>query len=123
MLYRLLADLTVLLHLTFILVVGFGALLVIRWPRLAWIQVPVALWGVAISVFRWVCPLTPLENHLRSLGGQAGYQGSFIDHYLLPVIYPTGLTPTIGLALAALVTVINGVCWAVAWRRHRGGDR
>lgn len=119
--YRILADALVVLHLAFVLLVAFGGLLLLRWPRLAWIQVPAAVWGFAISVLQWICPLTPLENRFRNLGGQAGYEGSFIDHYLVPVIYPEGLTPAMGLGLAAAVAAINGVCWSLAWRKWRSG--
>jgi len=119
MLPRLIADALLVAHLIFILTVTLGGLLLLRWPRAAWIQVPVAIWGIAISVGQWTCPLTPLENHFRRLGGEAGYSGSFIDHYLLPVIYPPGLGPRAGLVIAAVVAAVNGVCWTVAWRRAR----
>lgn len=116
--YRLLADLLVVAHLAFVLLVAVGGLVLLRWPRLAWVQVPAAVWGFAISVFQWTCPLTPLENRLRQLGGQAGYQGSFIDHYLVPLIYPPGLTPAMGLWIAAAVVVVNGTCWSLAYHRR-----
>lgn len=119
MLARLIADALLIAHLAFILVVVLGGLVLLRWPRAAWIQVPVAIWGIAISVGQWTCPLTPLENHFRRLGGQAGYDGSFIDHYLLPVVYPSGLDATTGLVLAALVAAANAVFWILAWRRVR----
>ena len=118
--YRLAADAVVLLHLAFILTVGLGWALVLRWPRLLWVQVPVVAWGVAISIGQWVCPLTPLENALRRSAGASGYEGSFIDHYLLPVIYPEGLTPAAGLVIAALVAVVNLATWGWMWA-HRAG--
>lgn len=123
MIFRLLADFVLLVHLVFILLVAAGALLLLRWPRLAWLQVPSAVWGIAISVGGWVCPLTPLENRLRERGGEAGYSGSFIDHYLLPVIYPEGLTPVGGLVLAGIVAAVNGFVWAVLVRRWWRGRR
>src|SRR5574337_273160 len=86
--YLLIANLLVFLHLAFVGFVVLGALLVLRWPRLAWIQLPCALWGALIEFAGWGCPLTPLENRFRQLGGQAGYAGGFIEHYLLPILYP-----------------------------------
>lgn len=119
MLYRLLADLLVVLHLGFVLFVVLGGFLVLRWRRLAWVHVPVALWGFAISVFGWVCPLTPLENHLRSLAGQAGYSGTFIDHYIVPIVYPPGLTPTLQLVVAGGVLAVNALAYGLVFRQAR----
>lgn len=117
--YRFLADLVLLVHLGFILFVVAGGFLVLRWPRLAWLHLPVAAWGFAISVFRWTCPLTPLENWLRRGAGQAGYDGTFIDHYLTPLIYPRGLTPATSWAIAAGVLAINVAVYALLRRRSR----
>src|SRR5690606_36523026 len=89
--YRIAADLVLVLHFAFIVFVGLGALTVARWPRLAWLHVPAALWGVAIMLAGGLCPLTPLEQGLRRAAGQAGYTGGFIDHYLVPLIYPHGV--------------------------------
>ena len=118
MLYRGAADLVLVAHLAFVAFVAVGGLLVLRWRRLAWIHVPVALWGIAIACVGFVCPLTPLENRLRRLGGEAGYEGGFIEHYVTALLYPAGLTREAQLALGALVLAINaGVYWRVA---HRG---
>ncbi|HEX9581563.1 MAG TPA: DUF2784 domain-containing protein [Gemmatimonadales bacterium] len=102
-----LANLVVILHFGFILFVVTGALLVWRWPRAAWVHVPAALWGVLIEFRGWVCPLTPLENRLRQLAGEAGYGGGFIEHYLIPIVYPTGLTPSTQLLLGLALALIN----------------
>jgi Protein of Unknown function (DUF2784) len=117
--YRALADLVLTLHLGFVLFVVFGGLLVIRWPRLAWIHVPAALWGVIIEYAGWICPLTPLENWLRSSGGEAGYAGGFIEHYLLPTLYPQGLTRGTQFVLGSLVLMINAAAYGALLLRTR----
>jgi hypothetical protein len=107
MLLRLAADAVVVVHLLFILFVLAGGLLVLRWPRLAFLHLPAAAWGVAVELLHLYCPLTPLENQLRQAAGQAGYDGGFVEHYLIPLIYPAGLTPQIQLWLGAVVLAIN----------------
>ena len=107
MLYRLLADATLVIHLAFVLFVALGGLLVLQWPRLAWIHLPAAIWGGLIELTGWICPLTPLENMLRRMGGQAGYAGGFIDHYIIALIYPDGLTRGMQIALGATVFLVN----------------
>lgn len=119
MIWRALADAVLVAHLGFILFVVLGGLLVLRWPRLAWIHVPVVLWGAAIEFFGWICPLTPLEKWLRVMGGEAGYAGGFIAHYLLPLVYPAGLTRGIQLVLGAFVVSVNLAVYLVLWRRSR----
>ena len=86
MLFRAAADLVVALHALFVVFVLLGGLLVVRWPRLVWVHVPAAAWGVFIEFRGWICPLTPLENYLRQRGGSSAYQGEFIEHYLLPLL-------------------------------------
>jgi hypothetical protein len=113
------ADLVVVLHLGFILYVVLGGTLTFRWPRAAWIHLPAAFWGAAIELMGWVCPLTPLENRLRAAGGEAGYTGGFVEHYLLPIIYPTGLTRRTQVALGVVVIVLNLVVYAIAGLRRR----
>jgi hypothetical protein len=115
----LLADLLVLLHLAFVAFVAAGGLLVWRWPRLAWVHVPCALWGAAVSFGGWICPLTPLENHLRQQAGEAGYSGDFVARYLLPVLYPEGLTREAQVVLGTLVVAVNAAVYVVAWPRAR----
>lgn len=122
MLYKLGAEFIVVIHLAFILFIIFGGLLAIRWPRAAWVHLPCAIYGVLIEWVGWVCPLTPLENALRERAGGEGYEGDFIEHYLLPIIYPSGLTPTVQVVLGALVIVVNVAIYAFViwgWRRSR----
>ena len=117
--YRALADLVVTLHLGFVLFVVFGGLLVTRWPRLVWIHIPAAVWGAAIEYTGWICPLTPLENSLRVRGGEAGYAGGFIEHYLLPTLYPQGLTRGTQFVLGSLVLMINAAAYGALLLRTR----
>lgn len=117
--WRALADLTVLLHLAFIGFVLAGVLVVARWPRLAAPHLACAAWGAWSEFTGTICPLTPLENRLRRLAGEAGYAGGFIEHYLIPVVYPAGLTPAIQLGLGVAVVVVNVAGYAWLWRRWR----
>jgi len=122
MLYRLLADAVLLFHLAFILFVVLGAFLVWRFPRLIWLHLPAVAWAALIEIIGFVCPLTPLENHLRRLSGETGYQGGFIEHYLLPIIYPHGLTHGVQIGLGIAVIAINVVAYALLRRRMRRRD-
>jgi hypothetical protein len=115
----LLADALVVVHLAFTAFVVLGGLLVLRWPRIAWFHIPAAVWGAWIEVAGWTCPLTPLENRLRAEAGQTGYQTSFVEHYLLPVLYPAGLTREWQWLLAAIVIAFNGGVYTLVLRRHR----
>jgi hypothetical protein len=119
MLYRLLADAVVLIHSAFVLFVVLGGLLALRWPRAAWLHLPAALWGAGIEFAAGICPLTPLENHWRRLGGEAGYRGGFVEHYVLPALYPEGLTREVQLVLGIFVLLLNLVVYAIVWRRFR----
>ena len=116
MLLLLLADLVVILHLSFVLFVVFGGLLVLRWPRLAWVHLPAAAWGAAVEFAGWICPLTPLEQWLRVEGGGLGYGSDFIERYVLPVLYPAGLTHNVQLVLGIVVVVINAAVYGWVWR-------
>jgi hypothetical protein len=118
--YRFLADAVLLLHLGFILFVVFGALVVLRWPRLLPVHLAAAAWGFGIEVLGAVCPLTHLENRMRLLAGESGYRGGFIDHYLLPLIYPGAMTRGLQLGLAAGVLIVNAVLYAWIVRRRAG---
>jgi hypothetical protein len=120
MLYRLLADLIALFHFFFILFVIFGGILVLRHPRFALFHVPIAIWGALIEFTSWPCPLTPLENELRRRGGEAGYTGGFIDHYIMPVIYPPGLTRGMQIAIGLAVLLVNGIVYWKVISRVRG---
>jgi hypothetical protein len=117
---QLLADVVVVLHLGFVVFVVAGGLLVARWPRLAWAHVPAVVWGAAIEFAGGVCPLTPLENILRRRGGAAGYAGGFVEHYILPVLYPAALAREAQWGLGAGVVLVNAAVYArVIVRRLR----
>lgn len=119
--YRILADLVVLLHLLFIIFVLAGGLLVLRWNRLTLLHLPAAAWGAFIEFSGWICPLTPLENHFRCMAGREGYAAGFLEHYLLPLIYPARLTHEIQIFLGLFVVILNLVVYAVVLRRHCRG--
>ncbi len=117
--YLLLADLALVLHATFVVFVVLGGLLVLWRRRLAWLHVPCALWGILIEYLGWICPLTYLENDLRSAAGSRGYSGGFIDHYLVPLVYPSGLTSELQVLLGTAVLTINIIIYMAVWRRWR----
>ena len=117
--FRWLADFVLLVHFAFVVFVILGGLLVLRWPKVAWVHLPAAAWGVVIEFAGWICPLTPLENALRIRGGEPGYAGDFIGHYVAAVLYPAGLTRGAQIVLGLLALFINVV---VYWRsvvQHR----
>ena len=122
MLERWLADLVVMLHLGFVVFVIFGGLLCFKWPRMAWLHLPALVWGVLVEVSGWICPLTPLENDLRRRAGESGYAGGFIEHYVVPVLYPPGLDAkwqwSLGIALAVWNLIVYGLVWWRASRRN-----
>lgn len=118
MLYRLAADALVLLHGGFVLFVVFGGLLALRDVRWAWIHLPAAVWGFLVEAAGWFCPLTTWENQLRRGAGQAGYEGGFVEHYVMPVLYPTGLTREVQIGLASLVVVVNLGVYTLVVRKH-----
>ncbi len=107
MLYGLAADLLVIVHLAFVGFVVLGGLAVLRWPRLAWLHLPAVAWGVGIELSGAICPLTPLELWLRVQAGATGYEGDFIARYLLPVLYPAGLTRRAQVVLGLLAGGVN----------------
>lgn len=122
MLPRALADLIVILHGAYIAYVLLGAVLVRRWPWTVWPHLAAVTWGIYVAAFSRICPLTPLEVALRLRAGQSGYSGGFVEHYLIPVIYPRGLTPRMQAAEAVLVVAVNLALYA--WvRRARRTDR
>ncbi|NOR23956.1 MAG: DUF2784 family protein [Desulforhopalus sp.] len=120
MLYRILADLVVFLHLLFIIFVVAGGLLVLRRAWLALLHLPTVLWAAYIELTGNICPLTPLENHFRRMAGEDGYSGGFIEHYLIPIIYPAGLTYEIQIFLGLFVVVMNLLLYLFFLRRHFG---
>jgi hypothetical protein len=122
MFFRLAADVVLVAHLGFVLFVIFGGLLALRWERLAWVHIPVALYGATIEFVGFICPLTPLENALRHRGGEAGYYGGFIDHYVTATIYPDGLTREMQFWLGAGVLVLNAMVYFIWFRRLRRTD-
>src|SRR5262245_61866114 len=117
--YRIAADAVVIVHFAFIAFVVFGALLVARWSWVVWLHVPAFLWGVIVETTGRLCPLTDVENALRAEAGQSGYPGGFIDHYLLSIIYPAGLTREVQLVLAVGVVTINAFIYGWLYRRRR----
>jgi len=118
MFYRLLAELVVLLHLVFIVFVVGGGALALKWPWIALVHIPCALWGAMIELFRWHCPLTPLENWLRQATGGEPYAGGFIEHYIVPLVYPGAITRNMQIALGIAVLVINICAYLLVWWRH-----
>ncbi|HET8655184.1 MAG TPA: DUF2784 domain-containing protein [Longimicrobiaceae bacterium] len=117
--YRVLADVVLLVHLAFILFVVLGGVLVLRWRELVWLHVPAAVWGVLVELLHLSCPLTPLEDHLRRLGGEAGYSGGFVEHYVTSIVYPSGLTPRAQDVLGGFVLVVNALVYARFFRSRR----
>jgi hypothetical protein len=120
---RLLADGLLLAHAAFVAFVVLGGLLVLRWPRAAWLHLPAVAWGAGIECLGGICPLTPLENRYRQLAGEQGYEGGFVEHYLLALLYPDGLTRTTQFVLGALVLLLNLGVYVLVWRRRTRGRR
>jgi len=123
MIWSLLADGLVILHFAFTAFVIFGGFLTWRWPRVAFVHLPALAWGCWVEVSHSICPLTPWENHLRHLGGEAGYQGGFLAHYMMRLLYPPGLTWHIQWLLAAALLAINVMAYAGLVRRRRSAGR
>jgi hypothetical protein len=121
--YHFLVNAVVLLHFAFVAFVVLGGLLVLRWRRLAWIHLPAAAWGVAIMFGGWICPLTPLENHLRRMSGQAASKGGFIESHLLPLLYPAGLTRGSQVVLGVLALMLNVIVYLIWLRRGSAPTR
>lgn len=116
--YRVLAEAVLLAHFAFVVFVVAGGLLTLRWPRVAWAHVPCAAWGAFVELSGGICPLTPLENEMRRRAGQSGYGEGFLEHYIVPVLYPTGLTREIQVGLGVAVLLLNAGVYAWVWRRH-----
>jgi hypothetical protein len=127
MVYHALANLVLIAHLAFVLFVVLGGFLVLKWRRLAWLHVPACLWGALVELAGWLCPLTPLENWLRLQGGGLTYRTGFVEHYLLPLLYPAALTRSSQIFLGLLVLGVNlglygWLLWRTAQRRARGNS-
>jgi Protein of Unknown function (DUF2784) len=123
MCYRFLADALVLGHIVFILFAVFGGLLVLRRRRMIWLHLPAATWTVIVQTCPWYCPLTTWENQLRLLGGQAGYETSFVDHYLLPILYPASLAREVEILLGVMVLLVNLSVYAWVFYRWRAPSK
>lgn len=117
--YRFFADVLVVVHFLFILFVVAGGMLILYRPRMAFLHLPAVIWGAAVELCGWICPLTPLENYFRRIAGDAGYSGGFIEHYLIPLIYPENLTAEKQYVLGGLVIVVNLIFYFLLWRRKR----
>ncbi|MGD8374828.1 MAG: DUF2784 domain-containing protein [Acidobacteriota bacterium] len=123
MVFRMAAAGVVLLHLAFVLFVALGGLLALRWRRAAWVHLPALLWGTWVELVGWICPLTPLESWLRRRGGTAGYEEGFLEHYLLPILYPAHLGRGLQVALGLGVLLLNAAIYTWALRRRRRARR
>ena len=120
MYYRILADMTVLIHLCFIAFSVLGGFLVLRSKWWACVHIPAVLWAALIEFRGWLCPLTPIENWLRRAGDEAGYRTGFVEHYIVPIIYPSSLTQQMQITLGILVLTINLFIYFWAWHRRTG---
>jgi hypothetical protein len=107
MIYRLLADLVLVLHFAFVIFAVFGGVLVLRYPNMLKVHLLALSWAIVVQWADWVCPLTPLENYLRGLGGEAGYDGSFVEHFVLKILYPQELTPELRTMLGLALIIMN----------------
>jgi len=117
--YRLMADIVVVIHFAFTIFVLLGGILTIWWRKVIWLHIPAAVWGALIEFAGWICPLTPLENRLRAKGGEAGYPGGFVEEYVLPVIYPAGLTRETQIILGIFVITVNLVIYWKVFIKYR----
>lgn len=117
--WGLFADVVLVVHAVFVVFVAAGALLVLRWGRLAWLHVPCVVWGAWIEFSGGICPLTPLENAFRRRAGRAAYEGGFIENYVTALLYPQGLTRDLQIGLGIAVVVVNVAAYAflLRWRR------
>lgn len=111
-------GLVVIVHFAFIVWVVTGGFLAIKWCWAAWLHLPALVWGVLLEWYGWICPLTPLENELRANRGLSGYDGGFIEYYLIPVIYPEGLTPEIQVGLAVGLVIVNLIAYGFVIRGY-----
>ena len=111
MLYWLAADIVLIIHLGFVIYVVCGGFFILRWRWTLFLHLPAVIWAALLEFNSWICPLTPLEQWLRVAGGQRGYSGGFIEHYLLSLLYPDGLTPDIQTMLGVFVVIVNGAVY------------
>ena len=122
--YHLLADFVVVIHFAFVLFAVLGALLAIWWRKIFYLHLPTAVWAAWIEFSGRICPLTPLENWLRLKGGNTGYGGDFVGHYILAVLYPSGLTRKVQFVLGGVVVGLNMIIYGYILfaRKRRGGQ-
>ncbi len=121
--YRILADTLVVVHLSFIAFVLVGGLFVLKWRYLSLAHIPAVLWAAWVEYQGWVCPLTPLENWFRQKAGLWEYEKSFIDYYLVPVLYPASLNREWQVVLGTIVILVNVTIYSWVWHRYKRGDR
>ena len=120
MLYRALADAVLVAHFAFVLFAVLGGLLALRWRRAVWLHVPALAWGVLVQLANWECPLTPLENYFRRMGGEAGYAGGFVEHYVSAILYPEQISPAFRFVSGLFLLVINLVAYSFIIYSTRG---
>ena len=113
------ADILLVFHLVFIVFVVLGGFLVLKWRGIAILHIPCALWGALIEFKGWICPLTPLENYFREAAGAAGYTGGFIDHYVMPLVYPAGLTREMQIIFGVIVLAVNLCAYGLVLMKRR----
>ena len=123
--YRALADVVVVLHLIFVVFAVVGGLLAFRWRWMPWLHLPALAWAAFVEFSGSICPLTPLENALRAAAGGEAYGGGFIEHYLLPLLYPAELTRSLQWTLGGGLVLFNLVVYGLLWWRwsRRAGAR
>ena len=122
MVYSYLADFIVLLHTFFVLFVVLGGFLVLWKPNVAWCHIPAVFWGASIEFLGWICPLTPLENMLRARAGNAGYATGFVEHYIMPILYPAALTREMQIGFGIIVLGVNIAVYMIFWLKMRKGE-
>lgn len=118
MIYRILAELVLVIHFCFVLFVVLGGLLVLRWPAILWLHLPAFVWGILVQCFFWSCPLTPLENWFRRLGGEAGYTGGFVEHYIMAILY-ANVSRGFQVMLGLLLIGVNALVYSLVFMRRR----
>lgn len=119
---QILADLTVIFHFSFVIFVLFGALLLLRWRKLIWFHLPCMTWGILVELTGWYCPLTPLENYFRAKAGLGLYSGDFVMEYIMPILYPQGLTRDWQMVFGLIVIMLNGLIYGYVIRKWLKSD-
>lgn len=122
MAYRILAELVLVMHFCFVLFVVFGGLLVLRWPSVLWLHLPAFIWGILVQCFFWACPFTPLENWFRRMGGESGYTGGFVEHYISAILY-ANVSRKFQAMLGLLLIGVNVLVYSVVFIRRRRKNR